>query len=66
MLVFSLARASLSVSQDATRAESLLHHRSPSDFDLNASTSVTNIKLVKFQGNAQSSLFVVVKSCMLV
>ena len=31
MLVFSLARAPLSVSQDATRAESLLHYRSPSD-----------------------------------
>ena len=29
-------------------------------------TSVTNIKLIKFDGNAHSSLFVVVKSCMLV
>ena len=30
-------------------------------FDLNYFTSITNIKLIKFQGNAYSSLFVVVK-----
>ena len=35
-------------------------------FDLNSFTSVINIRLVKFQGNPHSSLFVVVKSCMLV
>ena len=35
-------------------------------FDLNSFMSITNINVIKFQGNAHSSLFVVVKSCMLV
>ena len=35
-------------------------------FDLNSYTSVTNIELVKFQGNVHSPSLVVVKRCMLV
>ena len=35
MLVFSLAGTPLSVSQDATRAESLLHYRLPRSWEVN-------------------------------
>ena len=34
--------------------------------DLNSFTSIIDIKLIKIQGNAHSSLSVVVKCCMLV